>query len=556
MGINYHLAADGISLTLVVLTGLAATAGVLFSWNISERTGEFFALYLALIGGVYGVFLSADAFAFFVFYEIAIVPKYFLIANWGSTNREYGAMKLALYSFAGSALVLVGLLWAYAASGSHSFGVAELARAAAGLPHGDQVWMFALVFLGFAVLAGMFPFHTWAPTGHVAAPTGASMLLAGVVMKLGAYGALRFAVTLFPAGLKQWQGVIAVLAVVGIVYGAMVALTQKDFKFVIGYSSVSHMGFVLLGLMTLTETGLSGAVLQMFSHGIIAGLLFAVVGRMVYDRTHTRDLSDLERMRLQKAIPFAAFTFVIAGLASMGLPGFSGFVAELQVLIGAWNAFPTFAVIAGIGILVGVAYTLRALQQAFFPDHDLPAEAPPVGAPPACVVEPISVPERLGALILVAASLVPANERARAVGRMMLGLTGATLAGVPLATWLGQLFGWRAAYVLVGSIGIVACALIFLSVPRSGPVKGASPARELSALGRKQVWLTLGVGAVGFGGLFCVLSYITPTLTHVAGLPERFVPFVLAAFGVGMILGNLIGSWLADRALLRTIGGL
>src|SRR5205807_9394633 len=207
-------------------------------------------------------------------------------------------------------------------------------------PKSFQIWAFPLVFIGFAILAGIWPFHTWAPTGHVAAPTAASMLLAGVVMKLGAYGALRIAMTLFPLGLEAWRGVIAALAVIGIVYGAMVALVQKDFKFVIGYSSVSHMGFVLLGMMTLTSIGLNGAVLQMFSHGIIAGLLFAVVGRMVYDRTHTRELSALQGMNLSKAIPFAAFTFVVAGLASMGLPGFSGFVAELQVLMGAWRAFP------------------------------------------------------------------------------------------------------------------------------------------------------------------------------------------------------------------------
>ncbi|HUR59447.1 MAG TPA: proton-conducting transporter membrane subunit, partial [Opitutaceae bacterium] len=218
LGIRYHLAADGISLTLLVLTGIAATAGVLFSWNIEERTNEFFALYLALIGGVYGVFLSADAFVLFVFYEIAIVPKYFLIANWGSTNREYGAMKLVLYSFAGSALVLGGLLWAYGAGNLASFALDDLAKAAVGFSRDQQIGMFALVFLGFAVLAGMFPFHTWAPTGHVAAPTAASMLLAGVVMKLGAYGCLRVALPLFPIGFEFWQPVIAWLAIVGIIY--------------------------------------------------------------------------------------------------------------------------------------------------------------------------------------------------------------------------------------------------------------------------------------------------------------------------------------------------
>src|SRR5437867_5803234 len=377
LGIDYHLAADGISLTLVLLTGLATIAGILFSWNIEVRTKEFFAFYLALIGGVYGVFLSFDLFLLFVFYEIAIIPKYFLIAIWGSTRKEYGAMKLALYSFVGSAMVLVGLIGAYVVAGAKTTNLLELAKFP--FPQSFQMWAFPLVFVGFAILAGLWPFHTWAPTGHVAAPTAASMLLAGVVMKLGAYGCLRVAMTLFPEGmdpwhfsflgLGSWRDVFSLLAVIGIVYGAMVALVQKDFKFVIGYSSVSHMGFVLLGLMTLNLTGLNGAVLQMFSHGIIASLLFAVVGRMVYDRTHTRELSDLGLMNLNQMIPFAAVTFTIASVASMGLPGFSGFVAELQVLIGAWQVSPTLAVVAGLGILVGVAYTLRALQKAFLSEE-------------------------------------------------------------------------------------------------------------------------------------------------------------------------------------------
>src|SRR5438105_2308162 len=351
LGIRYHLAADGISLTLVLLTGIAAVAGILFSWNIEHRAKEFFAFYLALIGAVYGVFLSFDLFLLFVFYELAIIPKYFLIAIWGSTRKEYGAMKLVLYSFVGSALVLIGMIAAYVVAGANTFDLLELARYP--YPESFQRWAFPLVFIGFAVLAGLWPLHTWAPTGHVAAPTAASMLLAGVVMKLGAYGALRVAMTLFPIGLAAWRNEIALLAVIGIVYGASVALVQKDFKFGIGYSSVSHMGFVLLGLMTLSQIGLTGAVLQMFSHGIISGLLFGVVGRMVYDRTHTRELSVLQGMNLGKALPFAAFTFVIGGLASMGLPGFSGFVAELQVLIGAWRAFPPLAILTGLGILIG-----------------------------------------------------------------------------------------------------------------------------------------------------------------------------------------------------------
>ena len=386
-------------MTLLLLTGIVAISGVLFSWNIEHRTREFFAFYLALIGGVYGVFLSFDLLLLFVFYEIAIIPKYFLIAIWGSTRREYAAMKLALYSFVGSAMVLVGLIAAYVVAGARTMDLVQLSQFP--FPLHFQMWAFPLVFLGFGILAGLWPFHTWAPTGHVAAPTAASMLLAGVVMKLGAYGCLRVAMTLFPRGLDawgfhvlgfgSWRDVFAVLALIGIVYGAMVALVQRDFKFVIGYSSVSHMGFVLLGLMTLQQVGLDGAVLQMFSHGILAGLLFAVVGRMVYDRTHTRDLSELERMDLSKALPFAAVTFVLAGMASIGLPGFSGFVAELQVLIGTWHAFPSFAIVAGLGIVIGIAYTWRAMQKAFFgtPSHS--------ASTPTAQLPPISLPERIGA---------------------------------------------------------------------------------------------------------------------------------------------------------------
>ncbi len=400
LGADYFLAADGISLTLVLLTGLVATAGVLFSWNIELRPREFFAFYLALIGGVYGVFLSFDLLLLLVFYEIAIVPKYFLIAIWGSTNREYAAMKLALYSFVGSALVIAGLVAAYVVSGAETFNLLELAKFA--YPREFQLWAFPLVFVGFGILAGLWPFHSWAPTGHVAAPTGASMLLAGVVMKLGAYGCLRVAMTLFPEGLAAWRDVIGILAVIGIVYGALVALVQRDFKFVVGFSSVSHMGFVLLGLATVTTLGLSGAVLQMFSHGILAGLLFGVVGRMIYDREHTRDLEQLESRHLSRMLPFAAVTFVLAGLASMGLPGFSGFVAELYVLIGAWQTFPKLAVIAGAGIVIGVAYTLRAIQKGFFSGNELPS---PARLPAEHGESAISLPEKLGAGLLLACTI-------------------------------------------------------------------------------------------------------------------------------------------------------
>ncbi len=439
LGIHYHLAADGISLVLVLLTGIVAVTGILFSWDIAERTNEFFAFYLLLIGAVYGVFLSADLFLLFVFYEIVIIPKYFLIAIWGSTRREYGAMKLALYSFIGSAMVLIGLIAAYVAAGSRTTSLADLAQFHFS-PH-FQMLAFPLVFVGFAILAGLWPFHTWAPTGHVAAPTAASMLLAGVVMKLGAYGCLRVAMVLFPLGLGpwshhvlglgSWRDVFALLAIVGIVYGASVALVQKDFKFVIGYSSVSHMGFILLGLMTLNQIGLSGAVLQMYSHGILAGLLFAVVGRMVYARTHTRELAALGPMNLNRVLPFAAATFVIAGMAGMGLPGFSGFVAELMILIGAWHAYPLLAVGVGLGIVIGVAYVWRALQKAFFSDSPTEPAAPPHHHP----LPPITLPEKLGAIILIAASVLVGIYPQVLLNLIVPALNSPLFAGLRTGSW-------------------------------------------------------------------------------------------------------------------------
>ena len=437
LGIEYHLAADGISLTLVLLTGIISITGILFSWNIEERTKEFFAFYLLLIGAVYGVFLSYDLFLLFVFYELVIIPKYFLIAIWGSTRREYGAMKLAIYSFIGSAMVLIGLIAAYVVAGSKTTSLSALAS----FPYSHQFQMvaFPLVFVGFAILAGMWPLHTWAPTGHVAAPTAASMLLAGVVMKLGAYGCLRVAMTLFPLGLGpwsyhvlglgSWRDVFALLAVIGIVYGALVALVQKDFKFVIGYSSVSHMGFILLGLMTLNQIGISGAVMQMFSHGILAGLLFAVVGRMVYARTHTRELALLGPMNLNKVIPFAAVTFVLAGMASMGLPGFSGFVAELMILIGVWHAYPMLAIFVGFGIVIGVVYIWRAMQKAFFSEARTAAHQPHEPLPP------ISLPERLGAIILIGASILVGIYPQMLLNVIMPALNSPLFEGLRKGSW-------------------------------------------------------------------------------------------------------------------------
>jgi NADH-quinone oxidoreductase subunit M len=395
LGMNYHLALDGISLTLILVTGLAAISAILFSWDVDERAKEFFFWLLLVVGGSYGVFLSADLFLLFLFYELVIVPKYFLIAIFGSTNKEYGAMKLTLYSFFGGALVFLGIIAAYVAGGS--FDLNQLSQFQ--FPSQLQSWAFPVLFLGFAVLAGIWPLHTWAPTGHVAAPTAGSMLLAGIVMKLGAYAALRVAMNLFPEGFQMWRTTFAVLAVVGIVYAAAVALRQRDLKFVIGYSSVSHMGFVLLGLTTANVFGVSGAVLQMFSHGVIGALLFAVAGTMIYRRTHTRDLDALAAMNLRRALPFAAFTFVVASAASMGIPGFSGFAAEITILIGAWKAYPLAVWIVGAGMVLVAAFTLRALKRSFF---DVDSTNADQGL---SQLEPTTIPEKIGASLLMFATV-------------------------------------------------------------------------------------------------------------------------------------------------------
>jgi NADH-quinone oxidoreductase subunit M len=397
LGMNYHLALDGVSLTMVLVTGISAVSTVLFSWDVEKRQNEFFFWLLLVVAGCYGVFLSADLFLLFVFYELVIVPKYFLIAIFGSTNKEYGAMKLTLYSFFGGMLVFVGILVAYVTGGSLDLNQLSHFEFSSQL----QSWAFPVLFLGFAVLAGIWPLHTWAPTGHAAAPTAGSMLLAGIVMKLGSYASLRVAMNLFPQGFQIWSKWIAVLAVIGIVYAAAVALRQRDLKFVIGYSSVSHMGFVLLGFATANALGVSGAVLQMFSHGVIAALLFAVAGRMIYRRTHTRELDALSGMNLSHAMPFAAFTFVVAAAASMGIPGFSGFAAEITILIGVWKTYPIAVWIAGAGIVLVAAFTLRALKLAFFGENAVQAEVTTAKTLSREVSNPITIPEKIGACMLM-----------------------------------------------------------------------------------------------------------------------------------------------------------
>jgi NADH-quinone oxidoreductase subunit M len=375
LGISLHFGVDGISAPLVLLTGVVMFTGVLISWGeqgehieagIQDRPREFFAFLFLLASGVFGVFASLDLFMLFFFYEIAVFPMYLLIVIWGwVVTREYAAMKLTLYLFLGSVVALVGVLAMYWESGrtlgSFTFDmlIMETAEFSAAF---QNIW-FLPVFFGFAVLGGIWPFHNWSPDGHVAAPTAVSMFHAGVLMKLGAFAALRVGIMLLPEGAKTWAWLIMLCAAVGVVYGAYIAFVQSDFKYVIGFSSVSHMGLVMLGVSTLTREGLTGAGLQMFSHGVMTALFFAVVG-MVYDRAHTRQIPELGGMA--KVMPWPALGFIIGSLVSMGMPGFSGFIAEFPIFLGVWQRQWLVAVIASVSIVITAAYVMLVVRRVFF----------------------------------------------------------------------------------------------------------------------------------------------------------------------------------------------
>jgi NADH-quinone oxidoreductase subunit M len=336
--------------------------GVMISWGVEDRPREFFAFLFILASGVFGVFASLDLFMLFFFYEIAVFPMYLLIAIWGwIKTREYAAMKLTLYLFIGSVISMIGALVMYWTSGQHSFDMLVLETANFTTTF-QKIW-FLPVFLGFAILGGIFPFHNWSPDGHVAAPTAVSMFHAGVLMKLGAFAALRVGIMLLPQGAKFWAPLIIVLALVNIVYGAFIASVQTDFKYVIGFSSVSHMGLVMMGFATLTPEGLTGAGVQMFSHGIMTALFFAAVG-MVYDRAHTRQIPELGGMI--KPLPLVAIGVIVGSLVSMGMPGFSGFIAEFPIFMGMWKTQPVVAIIAAISIVVTASYVLLVVRRVFF----------------------------------------------------------------------------------------------------------------------------------------------------------------------------------------------
>jgi NADH-quinone oxidoreductase subunit M len=359
LNINFHFGVDGISVAMILLTSFVLIAGVLVSWNIEKMTKEFYFLLILLALGAYGFFISLDLFILFFFLEISVIPKYLLIGIWGSGKKEYSANKLALMLMGGSALILVGILGLYFTSG-HSFDIMTLSKTK--ISADSQYIIFPLLFLGFGVFTALFPLHTWVPDGHSSAPTAGSMFLAGISMKLGGYGCLRVATYLLPEGAKEYADIIIILSAIAILYGAFATMMQKDLKYINAYSSVSHVGFSLLGIGMLTQTAITGALMQMVSHGLMTALFFAVIG-MIYDRTHTRMVNEMGG--LMKVMPFITTVFFIVGLCSLGLPGLSGFVAEMTVFMGSWQNDDTFhriaTIAAAMSIVVTAVYILRAI---------------------------------------------------------------------------------------------------------------------------------------------------------------------------------------------------
>src|SRR5215217_3252512 len=357
LNIHYHIGVDGISVAMILLTAFVVLAGVLVSWNQSKWSKEFFFLLTFLALGAYGFFISLDLFTLFFFFEISVIPKFLLIGIWGSGKKEYSAMKLALMLMGGSAWVFVGLLGIYFSTGT--FDLTQISQQH--IPIEVQRFFFPFAFIGFGVFTAIFPFHTWVPDGHSSAPTAASMFLAGISMKLGGYGCLRVAIYLMPDAANYYSPVIIVLATIAIIYGAFATMMQTDLKYINAYSSVSHCGFVLLGIGMLTKTSINGAVLQMVSHGLMTALFFATIG-MIYSRTHTRLVAQLGG--LLKVTPFISTVFVIAGLCSLGLPGLSGFAAEMTVFVGSWENPDTIyrlaTILACASIVVTAVYILRA----------------------------------------------------------------------------------------------------------------------------------------------------------------------------------------------------
>jgi len=389
IGLNYIVGVDGLSTTLVMLTAVVGVGGVLISWGIEDRPREFMAFFMLLVAGVQGVFVAVDGFLLFFFYELAVLPMYVLIVIWGwEKTREYASMKLTLYLLIGSFISFIAFLVLYFMLPEYSEAVRPTfdlrVWSEANFPLDVQRIWFMPLFIGFAVLAGLWPLHNWSPDGHVAAPTAVSMIHAGVLMKLGAYASMRVGIQILPAGTVYWMPLIIFLTLINVLYGSLVAMRQRDMKYLIGYSSVSHMGLVSMGFAAMTLNGFLGAGIQMVSHGIMTALFFSVVG-IIYDRAHTRDMDQLSGM--MKVLPWAMVAFVIGGLVSMGMPGLSGFVAEFPIFLGVWqggsmelswtalllnpaNYYPWIAILAILGVVITAAYILRAVGTVFFGDYD------------------------------------------------------------------------------------------------------------------------------------------------------------------------------------------
>ncbi|GHT68298.1 NADH dehydrogenase subunit M [Bacteroidia bacterium] len=362
LNIHYTVGVDGISVLMLALSAIIVFTGVFSSWNMVKG---YFLWFCLLSVGVFGFFISIDLFTMFLFYEVALIPMYLLIGVWGTGRKEYAAMKLTLMLMAGSAFLLLGILGIYYASGHTTLNMLEIAQLH--IPIEFQRWLFPITFLGFGVLGALFPFHTWSPDGHASAPTAVSMLHAGVLMKLGGYGCFRVAIGLMPEAAQELAWIFLILTGISVVYGAFSAVVQTDLKYINAYSSVSHCGLVLFAILMLNQTAMTGAILQMLSHGLMTALFFALIG-LIYGRTHTRDIREMGG--LMKIMPFASVCYVIAGLASLGLPGLSGFVAEMTVFVGAFQHTDTFhrvlTIVATCSIVITAVYILRTVGKILF----------------------------------------------------------------------------------------------------------------------------------------------------------------------------------------------
>ena len=369
LNIHYAVGVDGISVAMLLLSAIIVFTGTFASWRMNMLQKEYFMLFCLLSTGVFGFFISVDLFTMFMFYEVALIPMYLLIGVWGSGRKEYAAMKLTLMLMGGSAFLLVGILGIYfhsaPAGGTYTMNLLEIAGYH--IPEAAQRLFFPLTFVGFGVLGALFPFHTWSPDGHASAPTAVSMLHAGVLMKLGGYGCFRVAIYLMPEAAKELSWIFIILTGISVVYGAYSAIVQKDLKYINAYSSVSHCGLVLFAILMLNQTAITGAVLQMLSHGLMTALFFALIG-MIYSRTHTRMITEMGG--LMRIVPFLGVCYVIAGLASLGLPGLSGFVAEMTVFVGAFEHADVFhrvmTIIAATSIVITAVYILRVVGKLLY----------------------------------------------------------------------------------------------------------------------------------------------------------------------------------------------